>query len=81
MRRSALRIRLIKLLTAIDILTLKLYIRNKRAENRIATLLSINKELQLIENRINETLIKVKIENRYWMITQINNIAKIPSKK
>ena len=44
-RRSALGIRLIKLSTAINILTLKLYIGNKKAENRIATLLSINEEL------------------------------------
>ena len=44
-RKTALGIGLIKISTVVETLALKLYIRNKRAKNRIARLLSIIKDL------------------------------------
>ena len=80
-RKSVLGVGLMLPSALIATLKLKLCIRNKRAENRIATLLSINEELQFIKNRINKTPIKVEIEQRYLIIIQIDNITKILSKR
>ena len=50
----------------IDILSLKLYLGHKCKHSRISKLIETNEEYTMINYRINNDLIRVPREDRYW---------------
>jgi len=64
-RKSTLGIGIMKLLTIVDTLALKLHIGHKRQSSRISTLIQANKEEALIQYRCLDHPMHIKQSTRY----------------